>query len=130
MFCALAHVKEDVARDFAPKILEAWNQDPRQEVHHRLTWKLMRPGSFFREGLELFIAGTLRRDLPQPFLQQVASFRFPAAVETTIEEKHARVSMAKRCHHVGPVRISLANRLPMLERALRSGSLCPKRLLS
>jgi hypothetical protein len=45
------------------------------------------------------------------------------AVETTIEEKHARVQLALKTHHIGPVGASLANRLPMLERLLSRGQI-------
>ena len=52
------------------------------------------------------------------FLLQLATFRLTIVVETTIEAKHSRVAMSQRAHFIGPVRISLSNRLPLLERWL------------
>ena len=66
----------------------------------------------------MFIAGRPRRELPVECLLRIASFRFVPAVETTIEVKHQRVSLARRAHHIGGVRISLSNRLGMLQRWL------------
>ena len=57
-------------------------------------------------------------------------FRFHPCVETTVEEKHARVSLAKRIHHIGPCRIRVANRLPCLERQIRKGHVCANQLLA
>eukprot|EP00974_Lingulodinium_polyedra_P098992 9594161-Lingulodinium_polyedra.AAC.1 len=90
MFAALAHPDAAVAREWACKIKEAWLADPREDAHHRLTWKLMRPGSAFHVALDLFIAGADMDTLPFDFRQQVAAWRFIPCVETTIEEKHSR----------------------------------------
>ena len=96
LLCSLAHVDEEIAREGAAKVVEAWNADPREEAHHRVTRRLMKLGSGFRKGLDLFIAGTPRIQLPHDVLFNLASFRFPACVETTVEAKHARVALANR----------------------------------
>ena len=119
LLCALALVDEDEARVFAGRIIEAFNQDPRPPpVHHQITWNLMRPGSPFRIELELFHAGKPRLQCSDYFLFWIAVFRFLPIVETTIEEKHSRASLAAKAHHLGLTRISLSNRLPLLERLL------------
>ena len=51
-------------------------------------------------------------------------------METTIEEQHAKVTLAKRVHHIGPVRISLANRLPLLGRWTQRGEIDGNTLLN
>ena len=120
MFAALAHPDAAVAREWAGKIKTAWLADPREDAHHRLTWKLMRPGSAFHEALDMLICGAAVDDLPIDFRWQIAAWRFTPCVETTIEEKHSRVAVCKRRHHVGPVRVSLANRPPLRTRPLGS----------
>ncbi len=129
VFCALAHTGETVARSFAIRAKEAWSLDPRPEAHHRVTVDLMRPGGDFEKGLDRFVDGAPRSELGDGFLSRVAAFRFIPVVETTIEAKHARTSLCRRVHHIGPVRISLANRLPYLERSIRLGHISPLALL-
>ena len=51
----------------------------------------------------------------------LASWRFISVAESTIESKHAKVSLAEKSHPIGPTRVSLANRLPLLERLLLRG---------
>ena len=51
-------------------------------------------------------------------------------METTIEEKHARTTVARRAHQIGLARISLANRLPWMERSISQGHLDVGLLLS
>ena len=47
------------------------------------------------------------------------SFRFVPVVETTIEQKHAKLTKSRRKHGpIGPVRASLSNRLPALQKSL------------
>jgi hypothetical protein len=119
LFCGLAHWDEEVARRIAVAIAEAFDKDPRQEVHHRVTWKLMQPGHVFHIQLRLFASGTPRGKLAHAYRLQVSIFRFPSAVETTIEEKHARVQRQLRAHHHGP-----------LAHLWRIGCLCWERLLA
>ena len=104
--------------------------DPRASTHHRVAWRLLHPGSEFREELFKFARlGYRRRDLSEAFLLEIVKFRLISVVETTIEEKHRRVTLEQNIHHLGPVRISLANRLPLLERWLKKGVLDMKLLL-
>lgn len=123
MLCALAHLDESIARAFAARCRTAWLRDPRREAHHRVTWRWMREGSNLRACLDRFIDGEHLQNLPAEFRMSVAMLRFPPCVETTIEAKHARVAVAKRAHHIGPVRVSLANRLGMFDRSVRKGQI-------
>jgi hypothetical protein len=119
MMAALAHHCEEVARACGRRSLAAFEWDPRAPpVHHQKTWELLRPESLFRVELESFIAGTPRWECSEIFTMQISIFRFLPVVETTIEEKHARVSLEEKRHHIGPARVSLANRLPFLGRCL------------
>ena len=86
--------------------------------NHDLTYILLNKESWFRKELDLFIAGKPRFCCSECFLIVILSFRLIPCVETTIEEKHARTTLENKRHPVGPVRISLANRLPWLERQL------------
>lgn len=129
LFCRLADACGESARDCALCVVDAWRQDPRQDVHHRLSWELMRPQSAFSKALDDFIAGAPRRSLPDEVRRQIAAFRFVSAVESSIEGKHSRVALEQRNRHIGGMRISLANRLPMLERWLRIGHVTCRDLL-
>ena len=119
----LAHSDEDgVAKPGAARLRDEFRRDPRQDVHHPLTWALFRPGSFFSNGLDKFIEGAGRADLPYPVQVLIAVYKFPPCAETCIERKHWEVSdELKKATHVGPVRISLSNRMPMLETWLATG---------
>jgi hypothetical protein len=128
LFCALAHPNEAVARDYASRIRDSWLLNPHPEMHHRVTADLMQNEEFMA-GLEAFINGTPRSECNVVFRERIAAFRFVPVVETSIESKHARTTLARRMHHLGPVRISLANRLPFLERAVRVGHISPVSLL-
>ena len=116
--CALAHRDEQKAREAAALARASFLQDPREAVHHRITWKLLHDGSSFRAGLDAFVDGTSRWECGDDFCKQVAVFACWPIAETTIEAKHARATMEVRRHHVGAVRISLSIRLPMLEQLL------------
>ena len=56
-------------------------------------------------------------DRPANFRNFVYSFAFVPIVETTIEEKHSRLSLLKSGPS-GPCFASLCNRMPLLERVL------------
>ena len=99
------------------------------QVHHEVTWRLLQPGTEFSVQLSLFNAGQSRSQLSMAFRHEIAIFRFAPVNETTIEEKHARVSLDSKKHHIGAVRVSLANRLRMLERLLDIGCIDIKDLL-
>eukprot|EP00959_Pyramimonas_sp_CCMP1952_P001473 30378-Pyramimonas_sp.AAC.1 len=95
MLAGLAQVIAADARNIANEAIEQFNKDPRQVVHDPITWKLMREDSPFRIDLNKFAEGAPFNTLSTLFQLQVACFRFYASVETTIEEKHARVTLAK-----------------------------------
>ena len=117
----MAHACEDVARQGAVRVLELFEKDPRQESHDPITWALLRPGSFFRQGVEKFASGVRRRDLHVELLTTIGIFRFMPVSETTIERKHSTVSKPTKAGKLGTVRVSLCNRLPMLEKWLLTG---------
>ena len=79
--------------------------------------------------MDLFVRGMSRSQLKQPVLMQLAIWRFMPCVETTIEEKHARVTIAKKAHNIGATRVSNSNRLPLLQRLLLRGHVAAKDLL-
>ncbi|CAE7488403.1 unnamed protein product, partial [Symbiodinium sp. KB8] len=120
LLAGLAHTNEAIAKEVGSKIIEQWQQDPRPEAHHRITVDCL-TCPMFMNALTSWVEGACFSDLPSAFQEQVAAWRFVPVVETTIEEKHARVSLAKKRHHLGPVRVSLANRLPLFERWLKRG---------
>ena len=65
-------------------------------------------------GLLAFTSGTRRSDLPELVLKHIAVGRFVIIAESSIEGKHAAVSLDSQ-RGIGPVRVSLANRLPLME---------------
>lgn len=102
--------------------MDIFESDPRRESHDRKTWELMRPGARFGSDLVLFVrAGRKRASLSMGFRYEVAIWRFAFCNETTAEEKHARVTLEKAHRNLSEVRVSLANRLPMLEKCLVLG---------
>ena len=93
-----------------------FNEAPDGRLHHHITWKWLNPQSRLLTGLRLFAyAGWRREDLWPDVLEAIAEFRFMASVESAVESKHAAVNMESQ-RRLGPVRVSLANRLSMLER--------------
>ena len=128
LFVGLAHVCQQTSREIGAQILRQWELDPRPEAHHRITAKLLSPGSFL-ESLKAWVEGANFDDLCEPFQRQVSAWRFTPIVETTIEEKHARVALSKRSRRLGPVRISLSNRLPLMERWIRKNTISATDLL-
>ena len=128
-FCGLAQIDEEKALIIGRRIVDMFDRDPREQAHHRVTWALMKPGAHFRGELIKFNNGAIRRSLSNPFRKQISAFRLPSCVETTIEEKHARVALQKKAHHLGPVRASLANRMPWMERLLMRGHLTVQELI-
>lgn len=126
LLCGLAEADEAKARQIGARAVDAFERDPREEAHHRVTWALMRPGSDFRASLDYFVDGCARPDCgdtgrqKEEFLAQIARFAFFPTAETCIEAKHAKASMAlKKDCNIGPVRISLSNRLEMMESMIR-----------
>eukprot|EP00969_Alexandrium_andersonii_P106300 4690071-Alexandrium_andersonii.AAC.1 len=68
--------------------------------------------------------------LSSAFLQVLASFRFIPIMEDCIEGAHAVVSKqgAKGTLTLGPVRVSLANRLPLIRDRIRGDARFLERL--
>jgi hypothetical protein len=119
LLLALAHVHEPTARLMGRRALEEFERDPRKTAHHRITWAWFKPGSRLWTAFHAFIfENRSRSSLPGVFLNSVASARFVPIVETTIEAKHKAVAM-ESIRGMGPVRVSLSNRLPLLERHVR-----------
>ena len=116
MFMALAHTSEEVAREFARKIIKAWEDDPLREAHHRITWKFLRLGMFF-DHFRFFSDGAPFCQLDARFQQMVAASRFPAGVETTIKSMHGSVLPGNDTTWV-QFASTWRNRLPWMERLL------------
>ena len=94
--------------------------DPRREAHDARTWRLLEPGAPFHVELDKLVGGAARDSLDEvAYLQEVATISFTPVVETTMEEKHGKVSLALKGHSIGPVRVSLSNRWPWLLRQRR-----------
>ena len=123
LFVGLAHTDEDTARSIGVQCVSQWEIDPRESVHHVITWDLMRTGSEFLFDLKRFIGGEARRSLGRRFRLEVAKWRFASLSETCIERPHAIVSRMKGWGHrtPSPAEISLANRFPVLDRWLAQG---------
>ena len=111
---ALAHVDEVVARRCARKAIEDFLQAPSRRLHHRITWEWMHEDGLLRADLQAFADGAARFSLSRTFIDAAADFRFVSVVETTLERKHALVRMESQ-RNLGPVKVSLANRLQMIE---------------
>ena len=114
LLIGMAHVDEHVARDIARQAVQQFSQDPRRRAHHRKTWEYLASGRGIRREIDKFVVGTSRRCLSFQAQSKIAELRFIPSVETVIEEKHARVSI-EGLKTLGPVRVSLAHRLTLLE---------------
>ena len=119
--CALALADEDDARSFVDVILAQFALDPIEEHHDPITWKWLKPDSPIRADLLFFRAGARRRELTMPTRTEIGSLKFVPVVETTIEEKHHQIGLVADSHYIGPVRVSLAMRLPRFESHLLKG---------
>ena len=131
ILCGLALLDEVRAKEIGRKAIQMFSKDPRREVHHRLTWFWLRPGGLLRYQLDLYVSTDMSRDeVGQPCCRVVAALRFVIVVETTIEAKHAVVTAARRRHAIGPVRVSLSNRLQMLEKWIVHGHMTAEELVA
>ena len=83
----------------------------------RICHTLHRVDSFVGS-LSVHLKTNFRWQCDEKFLIVICSWRLISVVGTSIEEKHSRTALENKKHPVGSVRISLANRLPMLERQL------------
>ena len=119
LLAGLSHADVTVARRTAKMAMQQYDQDSRPEAHHRLSVFWLQHGTMLRMQLEQFAFGDFTiQEIGRPLYIEVAKLRFLICVETTVEGRHARVASALRTRHVGPTRISLSNRLGMLERWL------------
>ena len=114
----LAAADEAVARQCARTAVATFEKDPREEVHHRLTWAWFCPESPLLPCLRQFAAGASRSSLSPLFVSTVATMRCVPIVETVIEQKHSKVTQQSMTG-IGPVRVSLSNRLPLIEARIR-----------
>jgi len=115
----LASLQEGDARACGLRAVQMFDLDPRRQAHHRLSWKHLSPGPF-REELDKFLSGQPRSSCSETFQQTLAGWRFIPVSETTIEGKHARVSL-QSMGQLSPARVSLSNRLQLVEDRLRRG---------
>ena len=78
-------------------------------------------------GVFFFFLGNLDASCYNPFgaglewLQVLAQLRFLVVSETSVESRHAKVSLELHKHAVGPCRVSLSNRYPILQQWLATG---------
>jgi hypothetical protein len=131
MGAGLAVSDQARARVNGQKFLDAVNQLPREQaLHDPRTWELIKPGSAFLHGVTAFVInGCDFDDLNGDCQYEIAVFRFLWAIETTIEARHAKAALELRHHFCGPVRISLSNRLPMMEDFIANGVVTGTELL-
>lgn len=77
--------------------------------------------SSFRKKVERFKLGVPRAQLKPGALKKIACLRFPSIAVTVIEAPHAKLNRVSKRHAVQGIRVSLSNRLLMLERWLSLG---------
>ena len=82
-----------------------------------MTWEFI-SNPLFMECMNRIAAGEQMCDKPMAFQTRAARFAFIPTVETTMEAKHAYVSTKLRAHFISPVKVSLSNRMRMLEQAI------------
>eukprot|EP00959_Pyramimonas_sp_CCMP1952_P460744 9480400-Pyramimonas_sp.AAC.1 len=116
MLAGVAHQSEGVAVRIACDALRLFDDLAGEDdsVHHRITLKLLGPGSSFVEDLRALAAGTrTRRECSNTFLLELARWKLIPVNETSIEGKHASVT-SRSCHiPFGPIRVSLSNRMAL-----------------
>ena len=117
VLAGLAHADEAVARTIAQEALLQFEKDGRKDSHHRITWFWMQPG-LLRNQLGQFANGARLEEIGAPLYGEIAKLRFIFVVETCIEAKHANVAKALNHRVLGFPRISLSNRMQLLERWL------------
>lgn len=93
VFSVLAHADEAIARSGAARIIRMIGQDPRSKAHDIVTRKFIRPG-VMRDELFNFASHKARHMCHQDFRNFIAARKFGSVIETDIEAKRARVSMA------------------------------------
>ena len=81
----------------------------------------MKLGSAFLNCLYRFVKDRVpRSELSMEFRYQVAVWRLGSLSETCIERPHALLTKRSNMTHIGPVKVSLANMLPLCEKWLRN----------
>ena len=95
--------------------VEMFQKTPLKDLHHRTTWKWLAPDSQYRAEVDKFIAGASRLTLPRWFLSALCEFRLIPIAESIIEQKHSTVALDAGHRRVGPVRVSLSNRMKLME---------------
>ena len=113
--CGIGHPDASVARCCAAECLRQFEQRPEAKYHHRLTNKLLGPGTSLRQQIELMIGGKPLAELPE--LQwEILLLKCCPVVERIIESRHSMVKSclgSKRRKH--ETTVSLACRLPELK---------------
>ena len=125
----LAISDEQKARFIAQEAISQYYRALNATEHHPLSRKFLAHGCWFRLELEKFIQGTPRSDLSTIARIEMAKFRFCYSAESTIEGKHAQVSLASSTTTIGPVRVSLANRIHMVQHWLQCGQCTVEQLI-
>ena len=77
-------------------------------------------GGPLAEDLIRFMNGHPRSHLRRATLEEIYKLTFILCAEVVIEQKHDPVSIAEAAHSIGPVMVSLCNRMPMLEHQLHA----------
>lgn len=98
-----------------------FDADPREGAHHRITYAWLCRESPLRDDLQAFANGTSRSQLSATSLRMIAMMRFIPTVETCVEALHRKVSLQSMTG-LSPVRVSLANRLGLLESRIAADS--------
>ena len=114
VMAAFGHWDDYIFTKFAAKVLDMFAIDPRKDVHHRVTWRLLRPGSWFRAELEACARREKSRwECSNAFLVELGKLKFMPLHETPVEATHAKVSIRKGKRKLGQVKVSLSNRLAL-----------------
>lgn len=112
ILCALSSAGESLAPDYDSIIFNMSEIDPQESSHDPITWKWLSPESPLRADLGRFKQGQSKSSLAWISRIEIGTLKFLPVVETTIEEKHHQISVWNKAHSIGPVRVSLAIRLP------------------
>jgi hypothetical protein len=117
--CGLAHHDRDLVQQCARNCLGQWDACPDARYHHRVSVTFLGPPSGLRPQIEAIAGGASMTDYPQ-LLSAIAPLKFIPIVERTIEQKHAFIKRAIQGSKHSPVTVSLANRMPEIERLFAS----------
>ena len=113
---ATAHWSEDVARNSVEKSLKMFDDvGPTRELHHRISWYWLHPGSQVRAELEAFRDGAARETLPL-FSKLAAEMYFVPVAERCQEGQHSLVHRSVGDRKTSGPYVSLAIRSSEIER--------------